>query len=144
MINRDINKISISSKDVVNSWRLIDADEMVLGRLASDIAVALIGKDKVEYAPNLASGDYVVVINVKKIVLTGSKMEQKEYFRHTGYPGGEKMTSIKKLLDSKPELVIINAVKGMLPKNKLRDVMMKRLKIFSGSDHPYKNELLNK
>jgi large subunit ribosomal protein L13 len=117
---------------------------MVLGRLATDIAVALMGKDKVTYAPNLATGDYVVVTNVKKIVLTGSKMEQKEYFSHSGYPGGEKMTSIKKVLDTKPELVIINAVKGMLPKNKLRDVMMKRLKIFSGSDHPYENELLNK
>jgi large subunit ribosomal protein L13 len=144
MINRDINKISISSKDVVNSWRLIDANGAVLGRLASDIAVALIGKDKVEYAPNLVTGDYVVVINVDKIVLTGSKMEQKEYFRHSGYPGGEKITKIKEVLDSKPELVIINAVKGMLPKNKLRDVMMKRLKVFSGSDHPYENELLNK
>ena len=144
MTNRDINKISISSKDVVNSWRLMDADGAVLGRLASDIAVALIGKDKVGYAPNLVTGDYVVVINVDKIVLTGSKMEQKEYFRHSGYPGGEKITKIKEVLDSKPELVIINAVKGMLPKNKLRDVMMKRLKVFSGSDHPYENELLNK
>tara|TARA_B110000438_G_C15762724_1_gene628092 strand:+ start:404 stop:838 length:435 start_codon:yes stop_codon:yes gene_type:complete len=144
MTNRDINKISISSNDLLNSWRLINADGMVLGRLATDIAVALMGKDKVTYAPNLATGDYVVVTNVKKIVLTGSKMEQKEYFSHSGYPGGEKMTSIKKVLDTKPELVIINAVKGMLPKNKLRDVMMKRLKIFSGSDHPYENELLNK
>ena len=91
MSGKDINKISISSKELENSWHLIDAKDKVLGRLASEVAKILMGKDKINYAPNLAGGDFVVVINASSIKVTGRKSEQKEYFSHSGYPGGEKM-----------------------------------------------------
>ena len=116
MQEKDINKISVSSKELDNSWHLVDAKGKILGRLASDVARLLMGKDKVNYAPNLAGGDFVVVINASLIKVTGRKNEQKEYFSHSGYPGGEKMTSYEDMLDLKPQKVIFNAVKGMLPK----------------------------
>ena len=143
MIKKDLNKISISSKQLDNNWHLMDAENKILGRFSSNVAGILIGKGKVGYAPNLATGDFVVVINAEKIVLSGNKVEQKEYFRHSGYPGGEKTIPLEKMLRSDPEKVIINAVKGMLPKNKLKDVMLKRLKVFSGDSHPYQQQLLN-
>jgi len=104
----------------------------------------LMGKDKVNYAPNLAGGDFVVVINASFIKVTGRKNEQKEYFSHSGYPGGEKMTSYEDMLRMKPQKVIENAVKGMLPKNKLRDVMLKRLKIFAAEDHTHNQQFTEK
>tara|TARA_B100001996_G_scaffold351318_1_gene311254 strand:- start:1250 stop:1684 length:435 start_codon:yes stop_codon:yes gene_type:complete len=144
MQRKDINKISVSSKELENSWHLIDAKNKVLGRLASDVARLLMGKDKVNYAPNLAGGDFVVVINASFIKVTGRKNEQKEYFSHSGYPGGEKMTSYEDMLRMKPQKVIENAVKGMLPKNKLRDVMLKRLKIFAAEDHTHNQQFTEK
>tara|TARA_E500000331_G_C16874243_1_gene547604 strand:- start:11 stop:445 length:435 start_codon:yes stop_codon:yes gene_type:complete len=140
MPGKDINKISISSKELENSWHLIDAKDKVLGRLASEVAKILMGKDKINYAPNLAGGDFVVVINASSIKLTGRKSEQKEYFTHSGYPGGEKMTSYEDMLSSNPQKVIENAVKGMLPKNKLRDVMLKRLKVFPAEEHTHEQQ----
>ena len=140
MPEKDINKISISSKELENSWHLIDAKDKVLGRLASEVAKILMGKDKVNYAPNLAGGDFVVVINASSIKVTGRKSEQKEYFSHSGYPGGEKMTSYEDMLSSNPQKVIENAVKGMLPKNKLRDVMLKRLKVFPSEEHTHEQQ----
>ena len=98
------------------------------------------GKDKINYAPNLAGGDFVVVINASSIRVTGRKSEQKEYFSHSGYPGGEKMTSYEDMLSSNPQKVIENAVKGMLPKNKLRDVMLKRLKVFPTEEHTHEQQ----
>ena len=140
MQEKDINKISVSSKELDNSWHLVDAKGKILGRLASDVARLLMGKDKVNYAPNLAGGDFVVVINASLIKVTGRKNEQKEYFSHSGYPGGEKVTSYEDMLDLKPQKVIFNAVKGMLPKNKLRDVMLKRLKVFPTEEHDHQQQ----
>tara|TARA_Y100000996_G_scaffold284224_1_gene224346 strand:- start:19 stop:453 length:435 start_codon:yes stop_codon:yes gene_type:complete len=144
MINKDINKISISSKNLNHDWHLIDAKDQILGRIATDIAMKLMGKDKVGYAPNLATGDYVVVVNSRGVKLTGNKSIQKEYFKHSGYPGGEKMIKFEEMMEKNPSDVIVSAVRGMLPKNKLRDVMMKRLKVFSHEDHPFENNITNK
>ena len=144
MINKDINKISISSKDLNHDWHLVDAKDQILGRIATDIAMKLMGKDKVEYAPNLPTGDYVVVINTDGVKLTGNKSVQKEYFKHSGYPGGEKMIKFEEMMEKDSSEVIVNAVKGMLPKNKLRDVMMKRLKVFTNEKHPFEKNITKK
>ena len=144
MINKDINKISISSKDLNHDWHLVDAKDQILGRIATDIAMKLMGKDKVEYAPNLPTGDYVVVINTDGVKLTGNKSVQKEYFKHSGYPGGEKMIKFEEMMEKDSSEVIVNAVKGMLPKNKLRDVMMKRLKVFTDEKHPFGKNITKK
>ena len=122
----------------------MDAKDQVLGRIATDIAMKLMGKDKVAYAPNLATGDYVVVINSSGVKLTGNKSIQKEYFKHSGYPGGEKMIKFEEMMEKNPSDVIINAVKGMLPKNKLRDVMVKRLKVFTDENHPFEKNITKK
>ena len=141
MINKDLNKISISSKELNHNWHLIDANDQILGRIATDIAMKLMGKDKINYAPNLATGDYIVVINSKGVKLTGNKSTQKEYFKHSGYPGGEKLIKFEEMMNSNSNDVIINAVKGMLPKNKLRDVMLKRLKVFTDDNHPFEKNI---
>ncbi len=144
MVNKDLNKISISSKEITHEWHLIDANDQVLGRVATQIAMKLMGKEKVNYAPNLATGDFVVVINSKGVKLTGNKDLQKEYFKHSGYPGGEKLIKFQELMEKNSNEVIINAVKGMLPKNKLRDVMLKRLKVFTDNTHPFKKNIEKK
>ena len=144
MINKDINKISISSKNLNHDWHLVDAKDQILGRLATNIAMKLMGKDKVGYTPNLATGDYVVVVNSSGVKLTGNKSIQKEYFKHSGYPGGEKMIKFEEMMEKDSSEVIINAVKGMLPKNKLRDVMMKRLKVFTNEKHPFEKNITKK
>ena len=144
MANRDINKISISSNDLNHDWHLVDAKDQILGRIATDISMKLMGKEKIGYAPNLATGDYVVVINSSGVKLTGNKSIQKEYFKHSGYPGGEKMIKFEEMMEKNPSDVIINAVKGMLPKNKLRDVMVKRLKVFSDEKHPFEKNITKK
>ena len=141
MLNKDLNKISISSKEISHDWHLVDANDQILGRIATDIAMKLMGKDKVDYAPNLATGDFVVVINSKGVKLTGNKSTQKEYFKHSGYPGGEKLIKFEEMMTSNSNDVIINAVKGMLPKNKLRDVMLKRLKVFTDNNHPFEKNI---
>jgi len=113
-----------------NNWFVVDADGAVLGRLATRVARTLIGKDKPEYTPHIDCGDHVVVINAAKVVLTGRKLEQKVYRRHSGYPGGLKETGVKKLLAERPEEVIREAILGMLPKNKLRAHRAKKLRIY--------------
>ena len=140
MVNKDLNKISISSKDITNEWHLIDANDQVLGRVATQIAMKLMGKEKVNYAPNLATGDFVVVINSKGVKLTGNKDIQKEYFKHSGYPGGEKLIKFQELMEKNSNEVIINAVKGMLPKNKLGKAIFKKLKVFSGPIHDHDSQ----
>ena len=144
MIKKDLNKISISSKELQHEWHLIDANDQILGRIATDIAMKLMGKDKIDYTPNLATGDFVVVINSDGVKLTGNKSIQKEYFKHSGYPGGEKLIKFEEMMEKNSTEVIINAVKGMLPKNKLRDVMVKRLKVFSNDKHPFENNITKK
>lgn len=126
-------KISEIEKD----WWIADAESQILGRLASKIAQILRGKHKVNFVPHMDNGDCVVVINAEKIMVTGKKEEKKSYFRHTGYPGGVKTTSFAHLRRTYPERIIENAVKGMLPHNKLGRRMLKHLKVYVGTDHPH-------
>ena len=125
-------------------WFIIDAKDKVVGRLATKIATILIGKNKADFTPGNDNGDFVVVINSKGVKLTGNKDTQKEYFKHSGYPGGEKLIKFQEMMEKDPNEVVVNAVKGMLPKNKLRDVMMKRLKVFSDSSHPFEKNIERK
>jgi len=113
-----------------NNWFVVDADGAVLGRLATRVARLLMGKEKPEFTPHVDCGDHVVIINAAKIVLTGRKIEQKVYYRHSGYPGGLRETGVKKLLAEKPDVVIREAILGMLPKNKLRAHRAKKLRIY--------------
>jgi large subunit ribosomal protein L13 len=121
-------------------WYLIDAEGKILGRIATRIATLLMGKGKPEYRPNVDCGDFVVVINAEKVKVTGNKMEDKIYRKHTGYIGGLKEIKLKNLLLKKPERVIEFAVKGMLPKNRLAEKIFQKLKVYSGSDHPYASQ----
>ena len=118
-------------------WRLVDAEGKVLGRLATEVADLLRGKNKPIYTPHVDTGDFVVVVNADKIKLTGRKWEQKVYYRHSGYPGGLKSLTAKELLEKKPEELIRHAVKGMLPKNRLGRKMLKKLKVYADNDHPH-------
>lgn len=129
-------------KDIKKDWYIIDATGKTLGRLASKVANILMGKHKVNYVPHLDVGDYIVVINVDKVVLTGKKLSTKIYYKHSGYPGGLKEKVYKELMKEKPEFVFKKAVKGMLRKNKLGRKMFKKLKVYSGSKHPHQAQNL--
>lgn len=131
----------VSAKSIQRNWHLIDAKTQTLGRLAVGVANILMGKNKVNYVPYLDMGDYVVVTNVSKIKVTGRKAEQKKYYSHSGYPGGLRTQTFADLSKTKPEEIIKHAVKGMLPNNKLRTKMLKKLFVFAGTDHPYKKQL---
>tara|TARA_B100000575_G_scaffold148110_1_gene118162 strand:- start:1675 stop:2106 length:432 start_codon:yes stop_codon:yes gene_type:complete len=132
---------SIKSSEIVRDWYIVDAKDKTLGRLASSIAQILRGKNKVNFSPNLDMSDFIIVINADKVVLTGNKQNTKEYWRHTGYPGGQKTVSFKKMLEQKPDQVIRSAVKGMLPHNKLGRKLLNHLKVYSGSSHPHGAQL---
>ena len=123
--------------EVSREWLLVDASELPLGRLSTIIATKLIGKDKPTYTPHIDGGDYVVVINAKDAVVTGDKELKKIYYRHTGFPGGIKDARLEEVRAKFPERIIENAVKGMLPKNKLQAERMKRLRVFAGGDHTH-------
>jgi large subunit ribosomal protein L13 len=129
--------ISAKAEDVTRDWFVVDAADKTLGRLAAAIAHRLRGKHKAEYTPHVDTGDYIVVVNVEKIRVTGAKSNDKMYHHHTGYPGGLKSISFEKLIDKAPERVLQNAVKGMLPKNTLGRAMFKKLKIYAGNEHPH-------
>lgn len=124
-------------EDIVKDWYLIDAEGQILGRLASEIAKRLRGKHKPIYTPYVDTGDFVIVVNAGKVSLTGNKMSDKVYYHHSGYPGGLKMTNAGKMLKDHPEKVLLFAVRGMLPKNSLGRKMLKKLKIYTGNDHPH-------
>ncbi|HUU50937.1 MAG TPA: 50S ribosomal protein L13 [Nitrospinota bacterium] len=124
-------------EDIQKKWYLVDAKGKILGRLASKIATILMGKHKSIYTPHVDSGDFVIVINADKFSLTGEKLKKKEYFHHTGYPGGLKSVTAQKMLKEKPEFMLKLAVKRMLPKNRLGRSMLKNLKIYAASDHPH-------
>jgi len=126
---------SPKASEIDKKWVLVDAEDYPLGRVASKVATLLRGKHKPQFAPHMDTGDNVVVINAAKVKLTGNKLQQKEYFRYTGYPGGEKFTSAEEMLDHHPEFVITNAVKGMLPKNKLGNKLMTNLRVYAGPVH---------
>lgn len=121
--------------DIEKNWVLVDAEDQALGRVASKVASLLRGKHKPNFAPHMDTGDNVVVINASKVTLSGNKLQQKEYFRYSGYPGSERFTSAEEMLDHNPELVIKKAVKGMLPKNKLGDKLMTNIRIYAGPVH---------
>lgn len=123
--------------EIQRKWCLIDAEGKVLGRLASRIAAVLRGKHRACFTPNVDTGDYVVVINAEKVLLTGQKKEKKEYFSHSSYPGGAKSVKVKTVLEESPEKVLKKAVKGMLPRNRLGKAMLRKLKVYSGEDHPH-------
>ena len=127
-------------EDMQRSWYLVDADGKILGRLASKIAMILMGKNKPIYTAHVDTGDHVVVINAEKILLTGDKLNKKIYYSHSNYPGGLKEINAKKLLEKKPEMVIEKAVQRMLPKNKLGRAMAKKLKVYSGTTHPHQSQ----
>jgi large subunit ribosomal protein L13 len=119
------------------NWLVVDAEGQTLGRLATQLADALRGKRKPEYTPHVDTGDFVVVVNAEKIRVTGKKMEQKRYWRHSGYPGGIKSRTLAEMLDRRPEEVIRKAVKGMLPRNRLGRKQLTKLKVYAGPDHPH-------
>lgn len=126
--------------DIKREWHLIDVKGKTLGRVSSEIAQLLMGKKKPYFVRNLDCGDYVVIINAKDIKVTGNKEEQKNYYRHSGYPGGFKQETLRELRARKPEDIITHAVKGMLPQNKLRDRMLRRLFVFAGEEHKYEDK----
>ena len=131
-------KSYIAKKETTeHSWRVVDADGAILGRMAVKVAVALMGKDKPTYTPHVDTGDYVIIVNADKIRLTGNKAETKEYQSYSGYPGGQQITSFAKMMEKKPERVVELAVKRMLPKNKLGTAMFKKLKVYSGPKHEH-------
>ena len=128
---------SMKLSEIDKGWFIIDATDKVLGRLATEVSLVLRGKNKPSFTPNLDMGDNVIVINAEKIALTGKKSEDKDYFSHSQYAGGKKFTNIKKIMAEKPEFVITHAVKGMLPKSKLGNQIIKNLKVYAGDKHPH-------
>ena len=125
------------ASEIKRQWHLVDASDEILGRLATRIAGLLMGKHKPMYCRNLDTGDFVVVINAEKVRVTGNKIKQKTYYRHSGYPGGLKATTLERVLETHPTRVIEYAVKGMLPHNRLGAKMIKKLKVYAGETHPY-------
>jgi len=132
-----IKTYQAKQKDIKRNWHLIDAKGRILGRLATEIASLLVGKAKVNYTPHMDMGDFVVVLNAEKIELSGKKLDQKKYFRHSGYPGGFKEIKVSKLLSEQPKKVIEYAVGGMLPDNKLKGKRIRRLWVIVGDKNPY-------
>jgi len=128
---------SPTQDELTRDWLLIDAEDKVLGRLASKVSHLLMGKHKPGFAYHMDNGDFVVIINAEKIKVTGNKYNAKKYYRHSGYPGGIKETGLKLLMETKPERVIEMAVKGMLPHNKLGRKLFRKLKVYSGPSHPH-------
>jgi len=128
---------STKASDIKRQWHVIDASGKVLGKVATQAAGLLMGKHKPIFSRNLDSGDFVVIINADKVRLTGNKAKQKTYYRHSGYPGGLKSINLEKMLETNPTRVIEYAVKGMLPKNRLRVGMMKKLRVYVGEAHPH-------
>jgi large subunit ribosomal protein L13 len=129
------------AEDIQRNWVVVDAENQVLGRLASKVAQLLRGKHKPMFSPHLDVGDYVVVINADKIQVTGTKEENKAYFRHTGYIGGEKFIPFRTMMEQHPDRVIDLAVKGMLPKNNLGRLMRRKLKVYAGATHPHEAQM---
>tara|TARA_B100000686_G_scaffold247798_1_gene257505 strand:- start:1225 stop:1662 length:438 start_codon:yes stop_codon:yes gene_type:complete len=130
-----------SKSELKPDWHVVDAEGKTLGRISSEIAVLLQGKHKPGYVPYLNTGDFVVVVNAEKVHVTGKKIEQKKYYRHSGYHGGLKETNLQQMLDKHPDRVIKQSVKGMLPKNVPGRRMLGRLKVYAGSDHPHQAQV---
>lgn len=129
--------VSANKATVKKEWYVVDATDQILGRLSSELAKIIRGKNKTDFTPHVDCGDYVVVVNAEKIKLTGKKLTDKQYRRHTGYPGGERLTTTEELLKKNPARIIEKAVKGMLPKNRLGAAILKNLFVYAGSEHPH-------
>ena len=123
--------------EVTRTWHVIDAEDVVLGRLATQVATLLRGKHKPTFAPHVDTGDFVIIVNAGKVALTGNKRDQKFAYRHSGYPGGLRKRSFGELLDSRPDRLLEKVVKGMLPKNKLAAAQLTKLKVYAGPEHPH-------
>jgi len=132
---------STKASDIKREWHVIDASGQILGKVATQAANRLMGKHKPVFSRHLDTGDYVVVINAEKVRVTGDKLKQKMYYRHSGYPGGLKSISLERMLETSPARVIEHAVKGMLPHNRLEAQMMKRLKVYAGEVHPHQSQV---
>ena len=128
---------SYKNTDLEKKWLLLDATDKTLGRLSAKISSILMGKNKAQYTPHNDLGDYIVVINAEKVKVTGNKDIQKKYYRHSGYPGGLKSSTFSEIIEKNPEDIILKAVKGMLPKNKLSNSMISKLKVYKGENHPH-------
>lgn len=136
----DVNSyktVSAKPAEVIRAWHIIDGENVVVGRLASKVASILRGKHKPSFTPHVDTGDYIIVINAEKVRFTGQKELKKEYFRHSGYPGGVTLTNVKDMRAKKPTFLVNNAVKGMLPKGPLGRSMIKKLNVYAGPDHPH-------
>jgi large subunit ribosomal protein L13 len=132
-----VRTYSPKGSDITRQWHVIDASDVVLGRLASQVAVLLRGKHKPIFAPHVDTGDFVIVINADKVALSGNKLEQKRAYRHSGYPGGLRSISYGELMEKRPERIVEKAVRGMLPKNSLGRQTLRKLKVYAGPDHPH-------
>ncbi|MDH4027659.1 MAG: 50S ribosomal protein L13 [Nitrospirota bacterium] len=130
--------LSAKNTEVTKKWHVIDADGMVVGRLASRVAMILRGKDKPIFTPHVDTGDFVIIVNAEKVRLTGNKLDRKVYHRHSGFPGGIKTEAAKDVMNKHPERILISAVKGMLPKNRLGRQQLSKLKVYRGQEHPHK------
>ncbi|MEQ8690473.1 MAG: 50S ribosomal protein L13 [Pseudomonadales bacterium] len=129
--------VSMRDQDVERSWWVVDAENVVLGRMATEIARRLRGKHKPEYTPHVDTGDYIIVVNADKVRVTGNKENDKIYWRHSGYPGGIRSTNVADMRTTHPERIVENAVKGMLPKGPLGRAMYRKLKVYAGAEHPH-------
>lgn len=134
---RAMTTVSMRDQDVERSWWVIDAENQTLGRMATEIARRLRGKHKAEYTPHVDTGDFIIVINAEKVRVTGNKEQGKTYWRHTGYPGGIKGTTVATMRETHPERIVEKAVKGMLPHNPLGRAMYRKLKVYAGAEHPH-------
>lgn len=127
----------IKTEDAGRKWYIVDAKDQVLGRMAARVASVIRGKHKAIFTPNMDTGDFVIVINADKVIMTGKRELQKTYFKHSGYPGSGKHVSYEEVMEKKPEMIVQNAVRGMLPKNRLGRQLIKKLKIYTGETHPH-------
>ena len=128
---------SPKASEITRQWWVVDADGLILGRLAAQVAHVLRGKHKPTFAPHMDTGDHVVIINASKVKLSGNKIDQKVWYRHSGYPGGLRKLGYAKLMEERPEIVVEKAIKGMLPRNRLGRSMSSKLKVYAGADHPH-------
>ena len=131
-------------KEIERQWHVIDANGRTLGEIATQTAVLLRGKHKAMFAPHIDTGDYVIVVNAAKVVVTGNKRKQKMYYRHSGYPGGLRAETFEDVMAKDPRRVVEHAVKGMLPKNSLGHAMYRKLRVYAGSEHPHRGQLVQK
>lgn len=132
---------SLKAKEVERRWHVVDAEGRLLGRLASEVAQLLRGKHRPTFTPHMDNGDFVIIVNAAKIKVTGDKLRQKIYYRHSGYPGGLKETTLARMLETRPERVLQAAVKGMLPHNRLSRRILRHLKVYGGSEHPHEAQV---